>query len=131
MVPKKVGDELRRRRIQLHMKQADVAEELGTTRAYVSAVERGVSWDPDADKLVNWARALGWEDEDILVKLGRVGVPADQRITLRPELVVAITKVVAAGIADGFQDLLARLDADGFLRPADPQPPRRRPARPS
>jgi transcriptional regulator with XRE-family HTH domain len=48
MVPDKVGDELRRRRLYMHLKQSDVAREIVTTRAYVSSVERGVDWDPDA-----------------------------------------------------------------------------------
>lgn len=131
MVPKKVGDELRRRRLSLHMKQSDVAREIGTTRAYVSAVERGVDWDPDSDKLVNWSRALDWEDDYILRKMGRVGVPADRLATISPELVTAIKQVVDAGIRAGFQDLMERLGDEGVAvpRPEDQPLPRKRPAR--
>lgn len=132
MVPSKVGDDLRRRRLQLHLKQSDVAREIGTTRAYVSAVENGVDWDPDADKLVNWSRALNWEDDAVLRKLNRVGVPADQRLALQPELVEAIKTVVAAGIADGFRELMSRLDEDEQSRQPEGQRPRRtRPERPA
>lgn len=131
MVPKKVGDDLRRRRITLRMKQSDIGRQIGTTRAYVSAVERGVDWDPDADKLVNWARALGLEDDAILRQLGRVGVPANRRTLLEPEVVDAITQVVAAGIRDGFQELLARLDADATPPPAENKPRSSRRERPA
>ncbi len=59
MVPKRVGDELRARRLRLGLTQADIARAIGTTRQYVSGVEKGVNWDPDADKLVVWAQTLG------------------------------------------------------------------------
>lgn len=116
MVPKKVGDELRRRRVTLRLKQADVARAIGTTRAYVSMVERGVDWDPDADKLVAWAKSLSWPEDAILRKLNRINAPPGAESHLAPEVVQAISEVVAAGIRDGFEEVLRSM-SDGSALP--------------
>lgn len=109
MVPKSVGDELRRRRIGLRMKQAEVARQLGTTRAYVSALERGVTWDPDADKLVQLARIYEWPDDHILRRLNRLAAPLDPAPRLTPEVVGAIRETIAAGIRDAMDELIRAL----------------------
>jgi transcriptional regulator with XRE-family HTH domain len=122
MVPSKVGDELRRRRLQLRLKQTDVAAALKTTRAYVSAVERGVSWDPDAEKLVAWAVVLGWPADYLLRKLGRVPLTSNgitpAPAVLTPEIVEAIGRAVASGVAEGVADALAELGFGGDTRPS-------------
>lgn len=132
MVPKKVGDELRRRRLELRLKQSDVARQIGTTRAYVSAVERGVDWDPDAEKMVAWARALSLDEDYILRRLNRSSIPVDERMILQPEVVAAITQVVAAGIRAGFADLMTMLaEGDATPRSVVDQPQRQRRGRPA
>lgn len=116
VVPRRVGDELRRRRMALRLKQQDIADRIGTTRAYVSAVERGVDWDPDAEKLVVWARALDWDDDYILGRLNRHGVPGEITTRLPPDVVAAISEAVAAGIRDGWEEVMRAL-RDGTPMP--------------
>lgn len=113
MVPRRVGGELRRRRERLVLTQADVGRAMGRTRQYVSAIEHGVRWDPDADMLVVWARTLGWADAYILERLGRVIVPGSEPGTLTPELQVAINEAVAAGVREGVADALRALERGG------------------
>jgi transcriptional regulator with XRE-family HTH domain len=126
LVPKKIGDELRRRRITLRLKQADVAKLIGTTRAYVSAVERGVDWDPDAEKVVLWSRALGWDDDFILRRLNRMATPLDSPSQLSPEIMAALREVISAGIRDGIERVLEELraasGAQSELPIEDPKP---------
>jgi hypothetical protein len=86
---------------------------MGRTRQYVSAIEHGVRWDPDADMLVVWARTLGWADAYILERLGRVIVPGSEPGTLTPELQVAINEAVAAGVREGVADALRALERGG------------------
>lgn len=107
MVPAKIGDELRRRRLLLRLKQADIAANLGTTRAYISAVENGVAWDPDAAKLTKWARALGWEDDAILRRLGRPDKPEPG---LPDELRDLIASAVSAAVDAKLDELATRLE---------------------
>src|ERR1035437_1707056 len=90
MVPKRVGEKLRQRRLFLVLRQADIAKEMGTTRAYVSAIERGVDWDPDADKLVKWAQTLGWPDDYVLRSLGRPVMSTTAPATLTADLLAEI-----------------------------------------
>ena len=101
MVPKKVGDKLRRRRLLLNLTQADIAKAMGTTRAYVSAIERGVDWDPDADKLVKWAQTLGWESDHILRSLGRPAMPTTEPAAVTADLLAEIKRIVAEGVQVG------------------------------
>lgn len=116
----------------MRLKQSDIAEALGTTRAYVSAVERGVGWDPDADKLVLWARTLAWEDDHILRRLGRTTVPMDesQKGYLSDEAVEMITRVLTSSLKEGFDQLADRIEQTILQRDA-PQgdPPARRRSR--
>lgn len=121
MVPSKVGDDMRRRRLSMKLSQADVARSLGTSRAYVSAVEKGVPWDPDADKLVAWSRTLGWEGDYLLRRLNRTDMLTTDGTTpgvLSPELVGLIQAAVAAGVREGLQDVLREL-RDEALAAAD------------
>lgn len=111
MVPKRVGSELRQRRMVLGKTQNDVAKDLGTTRAYVSAIEQGVDWDPDADKLVVWARALGWESDYLLRKLNRTTLPSIEAANgLTPALIEALGRAVAEGVRLGVADALHDID---------------------
>lgn len=101
MVPRKVGEELRRRRLLLGLHQANIAEAMGTTRAYVSAIERGVDWDPDADKLVIWAQTLGWPNDYVLRSLGRAVMSTTAPATLTADLLEAIKRAVSEGVREG------------------------------
>jgi transcriptional regulator with XRE-family HTH domain len=100
VVPRKIGQEMRQRRLLVGMTQANIADAIGTTRAYVSAIERGVTWDPDADKLVLWSKTLGWEPDYLLRKLGRVAVPAPN-VGLSPEMLKAIKRAIVEGVREG------------------------------
>lgn len=128
MVPKRVGDDLRRRRLQLRLKQADVAAVIHATRAYVSAVENGVDWDPDTEKLVAWSRLLGWGDDEILRRLNRVAVPVGDGGSLSPELTAAIQNAVTAGIRDGIEEVMRLLHEDQPLPETQPGDRRERSA---
>ena len=133
MVPKRVGDELRRRRLLLNLRQADIAQAIGTTRAYVSAVELGVDWDPDADKLVIWAQTLGWPGDHILRALGRAVISTTEPVVVTADLMQAIRRAVAEGVAEGVVEALqGRQEAAGGRDPAPggplPEPPLERPA---
>jgi len=141
MVPKRVGDELRRRRLLLNLRQRDIAQALGInpstgrlyTRAYVSEVERGCSWDPDADKLVVWAQTLGWAGDYVLRSLGRAIISTTEPAVITADLMVAIRRAVAEGVAEGVVEALqGRQEAAGGRDPAPggplPEPPLERPA---
>jgi transcriptional regulator with XRE-family HTH domain len=122
MVPGKVAEALRRRRLELRMTQTAIAHAIGVSRAYVSAVERGVAWDPDAEKLVAWSRALGWDDGHILGMLGRGTVPISSSFVGLPDNVIeAITQAVAAGIRQGRAEALAE-QQDGRPGPDESRP---------
>jgi len=123
MVPRKVGEELRRRRLLLGLRQADIARAMDRTRAYVSAIERGVEWSPDADRLVIWAQALGWPDDYILRALGR-GIATTAPAIITTDLIEAIRRAVAEGVQEGVAEALQdRLDALGGTAPAIDEPP--------
>ena len=109
MVPRKIGGEMRQRRLLVGMTQVNIADAIGTTRAYVSAIERGVTWDPDADRLVAWAEKLGWGPDYLLRKLGRVAVPAPN-VGLSPEMLKAIKRAIAEGVREGVADVLREID---------------------
>lgn len=108
MVPRKIGGEMRQRRLLVAMTQVNIADAIGTTRAYVSAVERGVDWDPDADKLVTWAKTLGWEPDYLLRKLGRVAVPAPN-VGLPPEMRQWIKRAIAEGVRQGVAEVVREI----------------------
>lgn len=127
MVPKKVGDELLRRRLSMRLTQTRVAEAIGTSRAYVSAVERGVGWDPDADKLVRWAVALGWEPDYLLRRLGREPMPP----AVPTDLLALISRAVAEGVREGIAEALRDLrdePTSATRQPAPLAPRHERPA---
>ena len=123
MVPRKVGEQLKARRLQLHMHQPDVADALGVSRAYIGAVENGVDWDPDAEKLIGWAVLLDLDPAELLRSLGRSTMSADAMPVieggLTPALLAAIRREVAAGVALGLRE--ARRDAQSGAgpRPSD------------
>jgi hypothetical protein len=94
MVSFEVGRRIRDRRLKLGLTQLEVAHGISRTRAYVSALERGVEWDPDADVLVALAVQLGWPGEHILSLLGRPHFPADVRQNVGPVVLAAITAAV-------------------------------------
>jgi transcriptional regulator with XRE-family HTH domain len=118
MVPKRVGDELRRRRLLLNLRQTDIAQAMSTTRAYVSAVELGVDWDPDADKLVVWAQTLGWPGDYILRALGRAVISTTEPVVVTADLMAAIRRAVAEGVAEGVVEALQ--DRQGAAGGRDP-----------
>jgi len=66
-----------------------------------------VDWDPDADKLVVWAQTLGWDDDYLLKRLGRVVVPGAG--TMTPELRQAIKDAVGEGVREGVAEALLAL----------------------
>lgn len=117
MVPSKVGDELRRRRMGLRLTQAQIGEAISRTRSYVSAIENGVGWDPDAEQLALWAKMLGWEPDYILRRLGRVAGEATEPMIVSPALLAAIRLAVAEGVRQGVADALRSLDADSAAPP--------------
>ncbi|MBL8163455.1 MAG: helix-turn-helix transcriptional regulator [Anaerolineae bacterium] len=55
---KKLGERVRRARLDADLKQADLAEKLGISQGVISNVETGVS-TIDAPDLPRWAAALG------------------------------------------------------------------------
>jgi transcriptional regulator with XRE-family HTH domain len=67
---KKLGERIRRARMDANLKQADLAERLGVTQAVISNVETGVS-TIDVPDLPRWAQILGkpilyfYLDEDL------------------------------------------------------------------
>lgn len=67
---KKLGERIRRARLDADMKQSDLAEKLGISQGVISNVETGVS-TIDAPDLPRWAEALGkpimffYLDEDL------------------------------------------------------------------
>ena len=123
MVPKGVGREVARRRMLLGLTQREVAEQIATTRAYVSAIERGVDWDPDIEKLVALAKVLGWEEEHLLARLGRrVSLPVLEVLT--PDVVREVRLAVAEGVRDGMRELLHQLGVGESPRPAAERPRR-------
>jgi len=128
MVPKQIGNELRARRLRLCLTQTDVGRSMGTTRQYVSEVEIGVPWDPDADKLVVWAQTLGWEDDYILRRLGRTIMPVAEASALTEDLVERIRQAVAEGVQQGVAEALRdRLDGPGDTGPSPGGPLPQRP----
>jgi transcriptional regulator with XRE-family HTH domain len=130
MVPKKVGEELRRRRMLLGLRQADIARAMNTTRAYVSAIERGVEWDPDADKLVVWAQTLGWPNDYVLRTLGRAVMSTTGSATLTADLLEAIRRAVAEGVAAGVTEALQDRQAKPGDTGQEPGRPNGRPRAP-
>lgn len=112
MVPKRVGSELRQRRVLVGLTQTAIANALGVTRAYISGVENGIDWDPDADKLVVWSRQLGWEDDRILRMLNRTAVPIETGPKLTAsqlaEVQAAVTEGVREGVAQALRELLEK-----------------------
>ena len=98
MVPIEVGNAIRDRRLQLGLTQAAVAAQIRRTRAYVSAIEHGVSWDPDADILVVIAETLHWPPAYLLRMLDREPVPS-LPLNLRTEVVALVHLVVREQIA--------------------------------
>lgn len=107
MIPQSVSDSIRRRRVQLGLKQAEIARRVGVTRAYISAIERGADWNPDSEKLILIARALEWPDDYLLRRLGRVTPERD--VVLSPEVIAAIQEAIAEGVRQGLREIGARL----------------------
>jgi len=100
------------------MTQAQVAEPMGKTRAYVSAIERGVDWDPEAPSLRIWAETLGWERDYILMRLGRTGGESvEYPARLTPALKAAIRDAVAEGVRQAIAEVLGPGRAEGPQRP--------------
>ncbi len=111
MVPKKVGGELRRRRLELRLSQEAVGKRVGVSRAYIGNVENGVDWEPAADVLVKWALALGLDPVDLLRSMGRLA--PDETAALDPvassALLAAIREAVAAGVRQGVEEAIREL----------------------
>jgi transcriptional regulator with XRE-family HTH domain len=60
-----IGDEFKRRRIDLGMSQADVGRGAGTAQMSVGNIERGKVKDPGVITLGNIARTLGMEAAEV------------------------------------------------------------------
>lgn len=104
---------------------------MGTTRAYVSAVELGVPWDPDADKLVVWAQTLGWPEGYLLRALGRTIISATDPALLSADQMETIKRAVADGVRTGVREALRdKSDGGGDSGPAPAGPPPEPPPEP-
>jgi transcriptional regulator with XRE-family HTH domain len=100
MLSSVVGQQIRNRRLELGLTQRQVSRGINRTRAYVSAIERGVDWDPDADVLVAMARTLFWPGNHILRMLGRPWFPGGAGgIILGRTVLAAIEDAVCAEVA--------------------------------
>lgn len=62
---KKLGEQLRRIRIQKGMSQGDVAKKLGVHRSYISGIERGIR-NPTVKNLERLADALSVDPRNLL-----------------------------------------------------------------
>jgi transcriptional regulator with XRE-family HTH domain len=100
--------------LELGLTQRDVARGIGRTRAYVSAVERGVDWDPDADVLVALALQLAWPGDHILSLVDRPHFPADVHESLGPVALAAITVAVRLEVQRLLRWDIDRTDRVGF-----------------
>ena len=133
MIPRAISQELRRRRMQLHLSQADLAQEIGVSRATIGNIEAGIAdWEPRSETLVRWALALGIDPADLLRRLGRV--PAGRLASELPqnaaeELLAAIRREVAEGVREGVAQALEELPRG--LRPRVSRTSPRQHARPS
>lgn len=135
MVPEKIGGELRARRLQMRLTQADLASRLGVSRAYIGNVEKGVDWEPAAEVLVAWAVELGLDPVEVLRKLGRAPAGDTARALLvagdlSPAVLSAIRREVAAGVREGVEGVLQELRDPSGGRGSD-QPGERPPKLPS
>jgi len=113
MVPRAITQELRRRRMQLRLSQADLAREIGVSRATIGNIEANLAdWEPRSETMVRWALALGLDPADLLRRLGRV--PASHLASELPqnaveELLAAIRREVAEGVREGVAQALTEL----------------------
>ncbi|MBI5077948.1 MAG: helix-turn-helix transcriptional regulator [Candidatus Yonathbacteria bacterium] len=62
---KKLGEQLRKIRLEKGMSQGDIAKKLGVHRSYVSGVERGIR-NPTVKNLERLADALGVDPRNLL-----------------------------------------------------------------
>lgn len=62
---KKLGEQLRKIRIQKGMSQGDIAKKLGVHRSYISGIERGIR-NPTVKNLERLADALGVDPRNLL-----------------------------------------------------------------
>lgn len=62
---KKLGEQLRKIRLQKGMSQGDIAKKLGVHRSYISGIERGIR-NPTVKNLERLADALGVDPRNLL-----------------------------------------------------------------
>ena len=62
---KKLGEQLRKIRVQKGMSQGDIAKKLGVHRSYISGIERGIR-NPTVKNLERLADALGVDPRNLL-----------------------------------------------------------------
>lgn len=62
---KKLGEQLRKIRLEKGMSQGDIAKKLGVHRSYISGVERGIR-NPTVKNLERLADALGVDPRNLL-----------------------------------------------------------------
>lgn len=61
----KLGEQLRKIRLQKGMSQGDIAKKLGVHRSYISGIERGIR-NPTVKNLERLADALGVDPRNLL-----------------------------------------------------------------
>ena len=62
---KKLGEQLRKIRLQKGMSQGDIAKKLGVHRSYISGIERGIR-NPTVKNLERLADALGVDPRNLI-----------------------------------------------------------------
>jgi transcriptional regulator with XRE-family HTH domain len=66
----RVGQIIRIRRLELDLRQEDLAERTGYEQSYISKVEVGRSKRPERDYLLGFAEALEMDPDDLLIPAG-------------------------------------------------------------
>lgn len=132
MIPRKVGADLRRRRLRLGMSQQELALQVGVSRAYIGNVENGADWEPKVEVLVRWAGALGMDPAELLRRVGRLaaGEPlvSPASAVLPAGVEDAIRRAAAEGVRAGVEEALR--EARGEAPAPAPEPRAARPPRP-
>lgn len=111
--------------------QQDLADALGVTRGAVGNWETGLGV-PSMAHAERFAVVTNRKRAEVLAKFGYpIGggePPAEIPAALPPEWLAAIQSAVSSGVADGIEEVLRRLRAEGLLPEAD-TPPQRQPRR--
>lgn len=109
--------------------QAALAKALGVSRGAVGNWESGTD-RPSMASAERLATVLGRQRAEVMARfgypIGGGGPVIEQPATLPPEWAVEIQRAVAKGIADGIEQALTQLRAEGLAAPGTPDAPSRR-----